>query len=214
MKHEHLQEINSTQDYLLALNPRDEYLVSCERQTAGRGRYGRVWNEQDGSLSFSFSLKPSHVMTHSPLEVAVLINQFFENKLRLKWPNDLFDKDIKKCGGILIDSKGSNLIVGVGLNFLENQDFGAIGLKDKKLFKREMAADIYQYILSNRMHSEQVLATWEKYCIHMHQQVKIEDTLGEFIGLGPQGEAILKVHGATTQSFFSGSLLFGENVVS
>lgn len=208
MKHEHFQEINSTQDYLLERNPRDEYLVSCDAQTAGRGRYGRDWDNIEGSLCFSFTLRAGAVMTHAPLEVAVLINQFFENKLRLKWPNDLYDYSLKKCGGILIDTKGNTLTVGVGLNLFKNSSYGHI-LDDSekdKIDKKRLAEEIYQYILDNRLHGDKVLELWERYSIHMNQKVSIDETPGVFIGLGPEGEAMLKVEGDTTKSFFTGSL--------
>lgn len=208
MKHEHFQEINSTQDYLLDRKPRDEYLVSCETQTSGRGRYGRDWDDVEGSLCFSFTLRAGKIMTHAPLEVAVLINQYFKNPLRLKWPNDLFDKSLKKCGGILIDTKGNTLTVGVGLNLFKNKNYGHI-LEDsekKNLDKKHLAENIYQYILNNRLHGDQVIELWERYSIHMNQKVTIDDTTGSFIGLGPEGEAMLNVAGDHTKSFFTGTL--------
>ncbi|MAZ49083.1 MAG: biotin--[acetyl-CoA-carboxylase] ligase [Halobacteriovoraceae bacterium] len=210
MKHEHFQEINSTQDYLLERNPRDEYLVSCDTQTDGRGRYGRKWENTEGSLCFSFTLRAGAVMTHAPLEVAVLINQYFENRLRVKWPNDLFDKSLKKCGGILIDTKGSTLTVGVGLNLSASSDYGHIleEAEFKNIEKKHLAGKIYQYILDNRLHGDKVIELWERYCIHMNQEVTIDETKGNFIGLGPEGEAMLNVQGDHTKSFFTGSLSF------
>jgi len=96
-------------------------LLVAERQTAGRGRMGRVWQSQPGdSLTFSLSL-PLSPQDWSGLSLAVGLSlaESLHPDVGLKWPNDLWFQD-RKLGGILVEAASmagrSQVVVGVGLN--------------------------------------------------------------------------------------------------
>jgi BirA family biotin operon repressor/biotin-[acetyl-CoA-carboxylase] ligase len=96
-------------------------LLVAERQTAGRGRMGRVWQSQPGdSLTFSLSL-PLKPKDWSGLSLAVGLSlaESLHPGVGLKWPNDLWFED-RKLGGILVEAASmggrSQVVVGVGLN--------------------------------------------------------------------------------------------------
>ena len=96
-------------------------LLVAERQTAGRGRLGRVWQSQPGdSLTFSLSL-PLSPQDWSGLSLAVGLSlaESLHPDVGLKWPNDLWFQD-RKLGGILVEAASmgarSQVVVGVGLN--------------------------------------------------------------------------------------------------
>ena len=96
-------------------------LLVAERQTAGRGRQGRVWQSQAGdSLTFSISLalRPQDWSGLS-LAVGLSLAESLHPDVRLKWPNDLWFED-RKLGGILVEAASmggrSQVVVGVGLN--------------------------------------------------------------------------------------------------
>lgn len=96
-------------------------LLVAERQTAGRGRMGRVWQSQPGdSLTFSLSvsLQPQDWSGLS-LAVGLSLAESLHPDVGLKWPNDLWFQD-RKLGGILVEAASmggrSQVVVGVGLN--------------------------------------------------------------------------------------------------
>ena len=52
------EEINSTNDYLRKNNGLEEFdVVIAKRQTAGRGKRGRVWLSNEGAALFSFAVR-------------------------------------------------------------------------------------------------------------------------------------------------------------
>ncbi|MBX3354618.1 MAG: biotin--[acetyl-CoA-carboxylase] ligase [Phycisphaeraceae bacterium] len=117
--------IGSTQDLA-----RDRGLVAGEvitalRQTAGRGRFGRGWDDTiDAGTATSFvipALPAEVLLLRSAVAVAIAIELLRPGALRvgIKWPNDLIAPDGGKLGGILIECVGQVAIVGVGINVLQ-----------------------------------------------------------------------------------------------
>ena len=198
MKVIELKSISSTQDYLkniLESQPNEQYLVICEEQTSGKGRHGNVWVHIPGSLACSFNLAPNPVLTLSSLETGVLVAEYFskfENTtLQLKWPNDIFYEN-KKCGGILIHLHHDALIVGLGLNAIDNslnQSQWRTGLN----FQSNIGVNLVEFIHQNRINNPTDLKNrWLNHCLHLNQEVVIEKTQGIFVGIGDQGEALIQ----------------------
>ncbi|HEY8102654.1 MAG TPA: biotin--[acetyl-CoA-carboxylase] ligase [Burkholderiaceae bacterium] len=105
-------------------------LLIAEKQTAGRGRAGRVWHSApNATLTFSIAWKfnrPVQEMVGLPLAIGVaLVHALdgFDVTTQLKWPNDLL-RDGKKLGGTLIetavDKHGNGMwaVIGIGLNLV------------------------------------------------------------------------------------------------
>lgn len=131
MERRHLAECGSTNTE--ALNHLREgggpLLVSASRQTAGRGRLGRAWltdqGGDDAALTFSVALTLPAELDLSGLSLAVgcAVADALDPKaerIRLKWPNDLF-LDGAKLGGILIETvplpaQQRGVVIGIGLN--------------------------------------------------------------------------------------------------
>lgn len=127
MERRHLAECGSTNTEALQ-HLRDgggPLLVSAARQTAGRGRLGRAWQSDDASLTFSVALPMPTELDLAGLSLAVgcTVADTLDpagDRIRLKWPNDLF-LDGAKLGGILIETtplSGDHrgVVIGVGLN--------------------------------------------------------------------------------------------------
>ena len=123
----HLAECGSTNTEALA-HLRDgggPLIVSADRQTAGRGRLGRAWQSDDASLTFSVALPLPADLDLSGLSLAVgcTVADVLDpggERIRLKWPNDLF-LDGAKLGGILIETaplpdEKRGVVIGIGLN--------------------------------------------------------------------------------------------------
>jgi BirA family biotin operon repressor/biotin-[acetyl-CoA-carboxylase] ligase len=117
-------ECASTNSLLLARAdglPSGAVLVA-ERQTAGRGRMGRVWHaEPDTSLTFSLLHKLPHGLAPSGLSLAVgvgiaeALRELGIAGVALKWPNDIL-RNGGKIGGILVELASSVAVIGIGLN--------------------------------------------------------------------------------------------------
>ena len=105
-------------------------------QTAGRGRAGRRWSSEAGSmLMFSIAwpmAKSAHELMGLPLAVGVALAEVLHSldlPVQLKWPNDIL-RDGKKLAGILIESAtkkdgGTWIVTGIGLNLLVSDSFEA-----------------------------------------------------------------------------------------
>ena len=127
-----LPEIDSSNSELMRrarAGHHEPTLLVAERQTAGRGRMGRVWQSQAGdSLTFSLSL-PLSPRDWSGLSLAVGLSlaERLHPQVGLKWPNDLWWQD-RKLGGILVEAASmgghSQVVVGVGLNIRPRQSEG------------------------------------------------------------------------------------------
>ena len=119
-----LPEIDSSNSELMRrarAGQHEATLLVAERQTAGRGRMGRVWQSQPAdslTFSLSLSLQPKDWSGLS-LAVGLSLAESLHPDVGLKWPNDLWFQD-RKLGGILVEAASmggrSQVVVGVGLN--------------------------------------------------------------------------------------------------
>jgi biotin-[acetyl-CoA-carboxylase] ligase BirA-like protein len=218
IKQIHLIDCDSTQDVLKEqLNSHaasEQILVSCENQVAGRGRGENKWKAMPGTLCFSINIAPHPVMSFTAIELSVIIADFFENKnqkIQLKWPNDLWDKDGKKCGGILVQGSQNFLMAGIGINLFSDDDqFGGVFENAFGLDKKRLAQEIAEYIHANRIpDAKQLSSRWLVKCGHLNQMVKIIEgsdvTEGIFQGLGDFGEALI-CRDSKTIKIYNGSL--------
>ncbi len=129
-----LKEVDSTNTFLKNIlsnsKPVPEgTVIMAESQYAGRGQQQNRWNSEPGkNLTFSLLLNPVFLSPLSQfslnqvisLGVAQALQQLLGDKVKIKWPNDIYYND-KKLGGILIETvlQGSTIkhaIAGVGLN--------------------------------------------------------------------------------------------------
>lgn len=154
-----LPELGSTNTELMARGRRGELsptLLLAHRQTAGRGRQGRVWHAQPGdSLTFSLGLPlaldtvpggGSALSLAVGLAVAEALDAGLRNwalagegpiapAIGLKWPNDLW-LGTRKLGGILIEATPASalppsqrwVVIGLGLNVRGTAPEGAATL--------------------------------------------------------------------------------------
>lgn len=119
----------------------DGTIVISDYQTAGRGRFGRLWvAEPKSNLLFSIILKPHIIKTQIGLlplfvaaSVALALETIIDKKIECRWPNDLLLSG-KKVSGILVESLSTQeslnyAIVGIGVNV--NQSFFGHELNDK-----------------------------------------------------------------------------------
>lgn len=104
------------------------FCVVARQQTAGRGRYGRVWvSEKDAGLYFSIVLRPQIEPEFLPLitlMAGVAVHETLKHlgiSADIKWVNDILVNE-KKISGILAEAAetedGLAVVVGIGINVL------------------------------------------------------------------------------------------------
>ncbi|AXI44369.1 biotin--[acetyl-CoA-carboxylase] ligase [Sulfitobacter sp. SK011] len=93
-------------------------------QTAARGRRGRAWSTARGNFAGTLILRrteaPGVAALRSFVTSLALLRAFVAltgqvDRFALKWPNDVLLDD-GKVAGILLESSGDQLIIGVGVN--------------------------------------------------------------------------------------------------
>lgn len=124
-----LAEVGSTNDWLLARVDTlpDGHWVLADRQTAGRGRRGRAWNDGAGNLMASVLVKADGQVQQLSFVAALALHAALAavtgqpDRFRLKWPNDVL-LDGVKCSGILLERQGGGLVIGIGVNLASHPD--------------------------------------------------------------------------------------------
>jgi BirA family biotin operon repressor/biotin-[acetyl-CoA-carboxylase] ligase len=218
IRHVHIDECDSTQDVLKEqlhkATWQERVLVSCETQIAGRGRGGNKWTAMPGTICFSLNINPNPVLSFTAIELAVILAEYFEKKgfkIFLKWPNDLWNEEGNKCGGVLVQSHQSNLLAGIGINlWSDQQEHGGISSAPFPLNKKSLALELAEFIHAERISDVKELSQrWLLKCGHLNRKVRIyeghEVTEGIFIGIGKSGEALIHYNGET-QKLYNGSL--------
>ncbi len=128
-----LESVDSTNSFVMREDLRAGTVVIADRQTAGRGRYGRTWVSRGGSLIFSGLLVfDSSQMSDEklglfPVLTGVALLRALESlrpgeTFALKEPNDIIvTRETRgKVAGILVESEirsdRRRVIIGVGVN--------------------------------------------------------------------------------------------------
>ena len=97
----------------------------AERQAAGKGRRGRVWESPAGtSLSMSLLLRPGVRREHVSMLTLVMglaaargIRQVSGLEAEIKWPNDVVYGGKKLCGILTeLAPRGDFVVIGTGIN--------------------------------------------------------------------------------------------------
>jgi BirA family transcriptional regulator, biotin operon repressor / biotin---[acetyl-CoA-carboxylase] ligase len=99
-------------------------VLVAEHQVTGRGRLDRSWTSPPrAGITVSFLLRPDVPAARKgwlPLLTGVALAEAVAEGTgvlpSLKWPNDLLAADGRKLAGILAETTGKAVVVGVGLN--------------------------------------------------------------------------------------------------
>ncbi len=137
----HHAEIDSTNSEARRLAEADDagpIWIVADRQTAGRGRRGRVWQTQPGNLAATLLIRPqgtqvAQLSFAAALAVSDMVAVFAPDAtIAVKWPNDVLAES-RKIAGILLEAGPGWLAVGMGVNLAaapEGTEFPAIALAD------------------------------------------------------------------------------------
>ena len=116
----------------------DGLVVTARKQTLGRGRNGKSFSSpKDQGLWVTLGIatnkedSPFQQIKTFSVAMAALLNQDYEIKAKIKWPNDIFCKNRKLCG-LLAEMHKNNktLLLGFGLNVNQEDHDWEDSIKD------------------------------------------------------------------------------------
>jgi len=131
-----VESTGSTNDDLMTRRDAPHGLVRIAgHQTAGRGRFDRVWQFEPGAgVAVSVVVRPTRptgrrgwlslltgMAVADGLRVVGRQNGCDASRVGLKWPNDVLIGDAKVCG-ILAQTDGEKVVLGCGLNIAMTRD--------------------------------------------------------------------------------------------
>lgn len=148
-----LETVDSTMEAAKSLAATQDFLlVTAEEQTLGKGTRGRVWQSLPGNIYMTIGVNRRHLpparLALLPLEMglhlweaaAAAVSPSQRSGLHLKWPNDLLLFG-SKAGGILMESHGEFLLVGLGINVAGAPPVGDGGTPSACLAQAGMPVD-------------------------------------------------------------------------
>ena len=198
------------------------FVLAAVEQTAGHGRYNRLWVSQPGQdLTFSFLLHTKHDISGiASLPMAVALGtasalDTFGMVTNTKWPNDLLVRGMK-IGGILCQKSNVNvplenaIIVGMGIN-VNMQEVDAASIEKPATSLRIETGRIYPIkevlaiILEVLPHwidrweedgFPSIREDWAARCYHMGKHITVGDVndlkSGILEGFGDKGQILLR----------------------
>ena len=236
----HFKETDSTnaraKDFAIQGAPEGTLVVS-ERQTAGRGRKGRIWfSPPEAGIFASLILRPTLPPNEAPKITFVTAVAAAEALLHLtsldvsiKWPNDILVNG-KKIAGILTEISTEMdaidyVVVGIGMN-INNPGFPddireratSILIETKERFPRVRIVREYlrrQEAYCSRLKTSgfaPILTRWKELADIIGKQIKVEmidkTYVGEVEDIDPEGVLILKDGKGVSHRIFSGDVTF------
>ena len=205
----HLPEVDSTNSYAKSWCDQAEdlelpLLVTCDQQTAGRGRGNNQWSHRSGNLAFSIGVlkHPTVPPQWLPIWTAVCLHRTAsrflpDSRVAIKWPNDLYIEG-RKNAGILIESAVQSrvAVVGVGINLLApHQNFADGVFHWSETGKHYPATEVLETFLREFLllqfvspsAQQQLLQYFDRHDWLKGKQIQLNrgDTIlcGEYVGL-------------------------------
>jgi BirA family biotin operon repressor/biotin-[acetyl-CoA-carboxylase] ligase len=221
-----LSVIGSTNQYLLDRLNELQSGDACvaEYQQAGRGRRGRKWFSPFGAnlyLSIYWRLEqgPAAAVGLSlviGIVIAEVLQSLGADKVRVKWPNDLYLQD-RKLSGILVELTGktgdaAQIVSGAGINLamrrvesdVVNQGWISLQEAGVSIDRNALAARLIKELRAGLQLFEQeglapYLSRWEKLDNFLNRPVKLiigdKEIFGISRGIDTQGALLLEQDG-------------------
>jgi BirA family biotin operon repressor/biotin-[acetyl-CoA-carboxylase] ligase len=235
----HFSEIDSTNEEarrLAVAGERGPVWIAADRQTAGRGRRGRVWESPAGNLSASLLIapnKPANECAQLSFVAAIAAADAASSfapaaEIKVKWPNDVL-ADGKKLAGILLESASgadgalTYLAVGIGMNlahFPPDTEFPATSLTALGIpapLQREALIQLaahfakwYDVWMTNGFSPihDAWLARAAGLGTRIRARLTNEETSGVFEGIDQTGALILREAQGRTRTISAGEVFF------
>ncbi len=235
------EEVDSTNSVLLDKSNSkfdiDGTVVLSEKQNEGRGRKDRVWYSTKGmNLTFSILLKDRDFIGRrinlinftSSLAVAMAIENLYQLKIELKWPNDVLITG-KKTAGILIESSSAGkkierVVTGIGINVNQTSFQGIYKIPPTSI-KQESGNNIDREVLLAEVLNifeeilqwiddkpNEILKDWKARCRMIGEKISVTEgdqvRYGIFDDIDDEGFLILKT-GRKFEKIYFGDVSIG-----
>lgn len=237
--------IDSTNQYMLEriaeLKSGDTCLA--EYQSAGRGRRGRQWISPFGcnlylSMYWKLEQGPAAAVGLSlvvGIVIAEVLNRISQEKVKVKWPNDLYMND-KKLAGILVELTGktgdaAHIIIGVGINIGMNnnniessksitQEWSSLRDEVENIERNELSANIIKSLRESLVIFENeglkpFLERWFKLDNFLNRSVKLlignDIITGIERGVNDQGALLLQKDNGEIIPYIGGEISLRPN---
>lgn len=234
----HFSRISSTMDKareIVRCGPSNGTVIVADEQSAGRGRIaGRNWlSPAASSLLFTVVLElaalPEALSLRTGLALARAVEDFIPSlsgMVAIKWPNDcLINK--KKIAGILIESNGSTVFVGMGVNFCQQQFDPALQEKATSIacacgmdlppqarfvFLEKILHRLCDEVFSSgrewlKQVEKRLYRRGEKVCFHAGGADLFTSVEGKVHGIGAGGELLIELASGKVQAFITGEIV-------
>jgi len=195
--------LSSTNDKAKELAKKNNLVIISEKQTRGKGRFGRKWSSGLGGLYMTLVLKENnldHVMYLTfiaAVSVAKSVKELSNLNSKVKWPNDVLVNDKKVCGILTetISGKENYVLIGIGVNinqkkFSKNITNKATSLKietNKNYNIKNISRKIIKefdtlYSHYKNKNYKKIISIWKKHSYTLGKKIKAETLSGVYIG--------------------------------
>lgn len=197
-------------------------LVVAGRQTSGRGRLGRPWHADAGTLTFSLTVplptEPASsrrplVALASGVAIAEAIDPYIAPaRIQLKWPNDLH-LQTKKLAGVLVEASGAEpdrCVIGIGVNVATRLERAAAdvqqraitlqtlvpGVPDRFVIMEQCVRSLCERLPALTSDPEELARAYQPRCFLTGREVAVrqgnESLVGVVRGIGADGGLVLQ----------------------
>ena len=228
------EEIDSTNTFLLNKANKinvDGSVLLTEKQNKGHGRKDRIWySAKEQNLTFSILITNKKLLKDkfnllnfaASLAVAIAIENLYQLRTELKWPNDILVNG-KKIAGILLESisqgsKIEKLVIGIGLNvnqvmFQGNFNIPPTSIKvelnenaDRERVLAELLNTFEELLVKVEKYPSDLMKDWKSRCRLIGEKISVvEDDktkYGIFDDLDDDGYLLLKNKGKIEKIHF------------
>lgn len=239
LKFKKLKVVKSTNDFLKQW-VEDEPVengsfVFADFQLGGRGQREKSWSSNSGE-NLLFTMYFSSVsmdLIHFNYLVSVSLKDFVqkilpEQKVQIKWPNDILVNG-KKIAGILVESvtrnnKKTDVFVGIGLNvnqknfpFFGREACSLVNFLNVEKNTSDLAINLAQVLFDSYNHPNEKLTLKKQYEKSMYLRnkksrfsCKEQDVILSIFGISEYGDLLAISENGELLSFRNGTLTFLE----
>lgn len=211
-------------------------VVTAEKQTAGKGRRGRIWESPAGTnIYMSVLLRPNIEANKAPMLTLVMaysIGKVLKEKgyesVQIKWPNDLILSGKKICG-ILTETELDGMdighvVVGVGVNVNEKEFPEELAGKATSLYleggsilnRKLLIEEILERFSKDYKHfleEENLMFLKDEYnkmLVNSGKEVRVLDPGKEYtafaLGINETGELLVEKADGTMEAVYAGEV--------
>ena len=238
--HDQIDSTNNEVERLLANGQKAPFAVLANKQNNGRGRMGRIWHSPEGgniylSLGFRPNVQAIRIRNFTlwqGLNICNFLRNYLSNeKIKIKWPNDIYFEG-RKLAGMLTEAsidceRIKTLVFGIGLNVNVSSRHYPKGLKKdsvslqdimgEQLRLHEIASKLIKIILASynetvtKSLNDELLDGWDEVDELKGTKIRInsgkEKITGKAAGIDGEGNLLVKLRNGRFKKVHSGEII-------